>query len=347
VATPFGQVEIASGVTIVGDVAYSPDGKWLAFSAQPKDGSTGPDLYVYGPGSTTAVAITSDHQSYFSAWLGSQVVASHVVVTTRDAGAPGSSKGPSAPAASGKGNEGQGGGKAIDGRPSSFLFDPATGTRTDLEQADVWMPVADPTGRFVAYWSGSLRSADGVTWHLADGALVLDRWVGDASSIGPAGQPTPIVTSHVEDFVAKFDPDGIRLGVWVSEHAGATDGRLHLFVIEPSTGTIADEQPLPGRAGTASLLDRREPPRLGKPVRPGWSRELAPGAGLARRRLRPDPFRTGAEPPDRPLIRLARSGPGRPALHSSSTFEPGPRAGDGPREAGRQRGERPSDHDPG
>jgi WD40 repeat protein len=246
-ATPFGQVEIASGVTIVGDVAYSPDGQWLAFSAQPKDGSTGPDLYLYGPGSATAVAVTSDHQSYFSAWLGSQVLASDVVVTTSDAEAPGNSKGSPAPAGSGKGNEGQGGGgNAIEGRASSFLLDPATGTRTDLLRADVWMPVADPTGRFVAYWSGSLRSADGVTWQLGEGALVLDRWVGDASSIGPAGQPTPIVTSHVEDFVARFDPDGIRLAVWVSEHAGSTDGRLHLLVIEPSTGTIASEQPLPG-----------------------------------------------------------------------------------------------------
>jgi len=245
-ATPVGQIEIASGVTIVGDVAYSPDGHWLAFSAQPKDGSTGPDLYIYGPGSTTAVAVTSDHQSYFSAWLGSQVVASDVVVTTSDADAPGNSKGPAAPAATAKGNEGQGGGKAIEGRASSFLFDPATGTRTDLHEADVWMPVPDPTGRFVAYWSGSLRSGDGVTWQLGDGALVLDRWVGEASGVGPAGQPTRIVTSHVEDFVARFDPDGIRLAVWVSEHAGATDGRLHLLVIEPATGAIAEEQPLPG-----------------------------------------------------------------------------------------------------
>jgi hypothetical protein len=117
----------------------------------------------------------------------------------------------------------------------------------------------DPMGRLVAYWAGALRSSDGITWQLGDGQLVLDRWLdaaaapdgsADASGApagpGPAGHPTPIVTSHVEDFVAKFDPDGIRLAVWVSENAKSSDGRLHLVVIDPSTGLIDADQPLPG-----------------------------------------------------------------------------------------------------
>jgi hypothetical protein len=242
--TPFGQIEIASGIAIVGDVGYSPDGKWLAFSAQPKDASTGPDLYLYGPGSTAAAPVTSDHESYFSAWLGDRVLVSHVAVEPGAQG-EGNPKGTAEPDPSGKGN-GQGGGrKAVEGHASTFLFDPATGTRTELAEADVWMPVVDPTSRFVAYWSGSLRSKDGVTWQLGDGSLVLDRWAADGSNAGPAGHRTPIVTSQVEDFVAKFDPDGVRLAVWVGEHAGASDGRLHLVVIEPETGAIAD-QPLPG-----------------------------------------------------------------------------------------------------
>jgi len=258
--TPAGQIEIASGVTIVGDVAYSKDGKWLAFSAAPKDGSTGPDLYIYAAGDATATQVTSDHQTYFSAWLGGTVLASHIAASAEQPGSPGNPKGSNAPGASGNGNHGQG--HAIEGTASSFLFDPATGASTELAQADMWMPVVDPKGRFVAYWSGSLRSTDGVTWQLGDGHLVLDGWraatpaptgsaaasdapAASADAGGPAGHPTPIVTSHVEDFVAKFDPDGIRLAVWVSESAGASDGRLHLVVIDAATGAISS-QPLSG-----------------------------------------------------------------------------------------------------
>ena len=264
VPTPTGQIEIASGVTIVGDVAYSADGKWLAFSAAPKDGLTGPDLYIYAVGGSEAARVTTDHQTYFSAWLGNKVLASHIAVAAEAPQKPGNPKSSDAPGASGKGNNGQGNGqgRAVDGQASSFLFDPASGARAELAQPDMWMPVVDPKGRFVAYWAGKLRSSGGISWQLADGQLVLDRWLDagsapeaspDASGApsasagpGPAGHPTPIVTSHVEDFVAKFDPDGIRLAVWVSENATSSDGRLHLVVIDPSTGAIGADPPLPG-----------------------------------------------------------------------------------------------------
>jgi len=246
IATPPGQIEIASGVTVVGDVAYSADGQWLAFSAAPKDGSAGPDLYIYSMGSRAAKVVTTDHQTYFSAWLGSKVLASEIEVPSGDAGTDGNGKASNAPGANGQA-------RPAEGRASSFLFDPATGARTELGQPDIWMPVVDPTNRFVAYWSGSLRSSDGVTWQLGDGQLVLDGWLDTAAAAsasapitGPAGHATPIVTSHVEDFVARFDPEGIRLAVWVSDHAGATDGRLHLVVIDPATGAIRADRPLSG-----------------------------------------------------------------------------------------------------
>jgi len=263
IATPQGQIEIASGVTIVGDVGYSPDGKWLAFSAAPKDGSTGPDLYIYAVGgSAVAAPVTTDHQTYFSAWLGGSVLASRIAVVGDGSQSPGNPKSSDAPGPSGQGSNGQGNGKPLEGRASSFLFDPATGATADLGQPGIWMPVVDPKNRFVAYWSGSLRSRDGVAWQLGEGQLVLDRWLAEGAPAdataaasaastsppgpGPAGDPAPIVTSHVEDFVAKFDPDGIRLAVWVSENAKATDGRLHLVVIDPSTGAIGKDEPLPG-----------------------------------------------------------------------------------------------------
>jgi len=272
--TPIGQIEILSGVTVVGEVAYSPDEHWLAFSAAPKDGSTGPDLYLYAVGGTAAVAVTSDHQTYFSAWLGNRVLASHVAAPAGEPGAPGNPNASKGPDASGNGNNGQGNngqgnggqGQAIEGRPSSFLFDPVTSTRTELVQPDVWMPVVDAHSRFVTYWAGTLRSTDGVTWRLGDGQVVLDGWNAGATTpgasaeapaatdanaspepaVGPAGHATPVVDSHVEDFRAKFDPDGIRLALWVSERAGETDGRLHLLVIDATTGALRPDEPLPG-----------------------------------------------------------------------------------------------------
>jgi hypothetical protein len=263
VATPFGQIEIASGVTIVGEVAYSADGQWLAFSAAPVDGSAGPDLYVWSAGSGTATPVTNDHQTYFSAWLGGQILASHVAApeTPVQPGAPRPSKGPAASADNGNGQ-----GPPIDAHPTSFLLDPATHTRTEIARQDVWLPVVDPTSRFVAYWSGALRSTDGVTWELGAGQLVLDAWspgpagpeasgaapassqpgASAAPAVGPSGRPASLVTGQVADFRVKFDPEGIRLAVWVGEHRGESVGRLRLAVIDPATGSITAADPLPG-----------------------------------------------------------------------------------------------------
>ncbi|MEO8274140.1 MAG: hypothetical protein ABI620_08735, partial [Chloroflexota bacterium] len=71
-------IEIASGVIVVGEAAYSADGQWLAFSARPSDGSTGPDLYLWTVGEPTAQAVTTDHRTYFSSWLGGRILASRV-----------------------------------------------------------------------------------------------------------------------------------------------------------------------------------------------------------------------------------------------------------------------------
>ena len=265
VPTPVGQIEIASGVTVVGDVAYSVDGQWLAFSAAPNDGSTGPDLYLYSVGSGMAAAVTSDHQTYFSAWLGGKVLASHVIPEIPPA-TPGNPKASDSPGASGQGNAG--GGPPIQARASSFVLDPSTLERSELAQQDVWMPVVDRGNRYVAYWSGTLRSTNGgVTWQLGDGQLVLDGWNAEgatapdssaasgsstepastaATAMGPAGHPSPLVSGHVEEFRAKFDPDGVRLAVWVGERAGDAIGRLHLAVIDPATGAIKGNEPLPG-----------------------------------------------------------------------------------------------------
>lgn len=259
-----GVIEIASGVTVVGETAYSGNGRWLAFSARPSDGSTGADLYLWHVGDPSAVPVTTDHATYFSAWLGNQVLASRVNVSVPPAAtddpsgapspAPAATADASAPAASAGDASTQ---PTVEGHPSSFLLDPETMVRSEIAQPDVWLPVVDPTERFVAYWSGTLTgSADGLDWRLGTGSLVLDGWstgvaavpsaAPDASQapaatpppVGPAGSPVAIVEGRTAAFTSKFDPTGTRLAVWVADEHDATVGNLYLRVLDRATGAV-------------------------------------------------------------------------------------------------------------
>ncbi len=307
-ATPPGSIAIASGVHVIGDVAYSEDGRWLAFSATADD-ATGPDLYIWSVGDAKATVVTNDHQTYFASWHDGRILASRVELAGAAAGPgasgePGASEQPAETGKPGRGNEGggnqggnQGGkpratetpaapspeptapgspagspGPEIEGHPMSFLLDPETLDRTDLAQADVWLPVLDPSGRSVVYWSGTLRSTDGDTWTLGTGELVLDRWsTGDgtdtptagptsgaadatngpaptAPPIGPAGRPTTLVPGPKATFEVAFDPEGARLAIWVSEDVDEEIGRLSLLVLDPATGELTTRAPLRGAA---------------------------------------------------------------------------------------------------
>jgi hypothetical protein len=301
--TPSGAIAIATDVRVIGDVAYSADGRWLAFSAEPADGSTGPDLYLWSPGQAIATAVTSDHQTYFSSWHGGAVLASRVEIpgepTAPEAsGDPAATAKPDETAKPGRGNQGGGkpgaseaptaaptatagvpdssgqpdgsGDPSVEGRPISFLLDPDTLERTDLTRSDVWLPVLDPTGQFVVYWSGTLRGDDARTWALGTGELVLDRWLtGDrepgasaapasrgpsasdepaptAPPVGPAGSQAIVVPGAQATFEARFSPSGERLAIWIGEALDEEVGRLHLLVLDPETGEVAEGSPLQG-----------------------------------------------------------------------------------------------------
>jgi hypothetical protein len=272
-STPSGAIEIASGVTVVGEAAYSTDG-WLAFSARPTDGSSGPDLYLWHVGDKAATQVTTDHRTFFSGWLGNQVLASQVLVpAVAPHGSAASSAEPAATAGSSPLVSGSPAASALPEafHPVSFLLDPVTGVRSDLTQPDVWLPVVDPRHKVTAYWSGTLvPTADGLDWQLGEGQLVVDRWVepGSAPSpskpaaassgpsteptadpsassstaplevVGPSGSPVSLDVGTVAVFKALFDPDGTRLAVWAADDPIADVGRLHLLVIDPETGQI-------------------------------------------------------------------------------------------------------------
>jgi len=277
---------IVSGVIVVGDAAYSADGAWLAFSARPADGSSGPDLYTWHVGDALATAVTIDHRTFFSGWLGSTIVANRVdpgdggPEASSGAGASADATGTpaAAPVATTVPSDGPGGAPsaspvAVQDHPVAFILDPATHAITLLGATDIWHATFDPTGASVVYWAGTLvRDATGTGWTLGTGHLVIDGWNDGSRSaspsasagvttsppsspeptvplVGPAGHPVALTAEPVTDFDAWFDPTGTRLAIWIADPTDATIGTLRLEVIDPQTGLIdATADPLPGVA---------------------------------------------------------------------------------------------------
>ena len=214
-ASPVAAVAIIRGVVVVGDAAYSPDGTWLAFSARPADGSAGPDIYVWRMGDPTARPLTSDHRSVFSAWIGDSILGSRPApspVGLVPSLAPGETAGPTptptrtptpmpTPTAVPSTLDAAGSfdplavpapSPARDGptsSPVSFLLAPDTGQEQVLPTSIGWRPVVDPTGRWVAYWTGTLRyDASSRAWLPDVGHLEISAWpLGDGL---PGASPT-------------------------------------------------------------------------------------------------------------------------------------------------------------
>ena len=266
---------IVTGVVIVGDAAYSADGAWLAFSARPADGATGPDLYTWHVGDDVAAQVTTDHRTFFSGWLGGRILANRVESTpvepeaSMDADA---SANPSveptttpSPTAASSGEPDGSTAPLPEDQPIAFLFDPSTSEMTPLGGPDIWHPTVDPSGRSIVYWSGTLvPDTSGTGWSLGTGQLVIDGWLdgaptatGDPSAvptgtlsatgsptssddptpqpIGPAGHPVVLADGPIADFDAWFDPTGTRLALWVADPVDSSVGTLRLVVLDPET----------------------------------------------------------------------------------------------------------------
>jgi hypothetical protein len=260
-ATPTGSIEvtppggsavvIAHGVVLVGQTAaYSASGSWFAFTARPIDATTGPDIYVWRVGTTSAQKITDDGRSVFGSWVGEAVVGSSAIDET---------------------------GTATTGiRPESFLLDPATGARVPLSQTGAaWRPVVDPEGRKAVYWSGTLRTVGGPGWAPDAGRLVLGDWSVTAApaSAAPSGSAAPsasasvgasgslpatpvasdqavvrhettIAAGRMDDWDARWDPTGTHLAIWIADHENPAIGRLSLYAVSAFDGTIDVKSPL-------------------------------------------------------------------------------------------------------
>jgi hypothetical protein len=271
---------IIEGVVLVGaPPAYSTDGQWVAFSARPLDGTSGPDIYAWHVGDAEARPLTTDHASVFSAWdvdqiLGSTVLPAGSTVSETPAvkiapaespsaeftpagATPAESAEPSAtPARSASPSPAVPTGSATpDVTPSpavassppsgptvSFLLDPSTGAQTPITRPAVWRPVVDPTNRSVVFWTGD-QALDAATntWIPTNGRLVTADW---QALVGPGevtAMPLPgsAGLAGVTNWDVRWDPSGRHLAVWIADATDRSTGRLSLFAVN-ADGTVGE-----------------------------------------------------------------------------------------------------------
>jgi hypothetical protein len=256
-ATPIppveGAIAIATDVVLVGDTAaYSPDGRWFAFSARPADGSTGPDVYIWQSGQASAVAVTTDHRTVFASWLGEQILASRAIDPSADPESsvtPGSTD-PSQPAKASASTS-----PATSSIPDGMVFDsevvlidPNDGTSVSLG-GGAWRPTVRPGEDAAVYWDGTLEAGENGVLRTADGRLVLGRWPTDDGS----RDPQVIADDAVADWDARWDATGTRLAVWVADGEDPELGTLTLYLVDAESGRFdRGDRPLrdvPARRG--------------------------------------------------------------------------------------------------
>ncbi len=215
-----GALAILSGFEIVGrDPEFSPDGHFVAFAARPSDHSAGPDIFVWQQGDRQAHAVTASHSDLFSGWFGSRILISEI----SSAGGA-SSASPSTVQA------------------LSFVFDPATGRSLRITRP-MLMPVVDPTGQYVVYWSGTVefdQSTD--LWQPGGGDLYFDKW--SNLQLVPSGSAVDMATP------TPAEP---------SMPATPTPGSSESAAASPET-------PVPSIAPVASLLPSLISPALESPA---------------------------------------------------------------------------------
>jgi hypothetical protein len=194
---PGGALEIAHDVTIVGSAAYSADGTRFAFSARPAGGSIGPDVYVWQVGASMATAVTSDHGSVFSGWLGNKLLISRVV----------------------------------NGSTVTLLISPNSGMVQQIGVRPMWRPTVAPGGELAVWWDGTVtRAADGLTWTPDAGRLILAAWPDGGNRV------QVLATGPLTDWDVHWDETGTTLAVWVTAGRTGSVGQLSLYAIDPDTG---------------------------------------------------------------------------------------------------------------
>ncbi len=247
-----GPVAILDGYAVVGRAPeFSPDGVWLAFAARPADKSAGPNIYVWREGWDRALRVTSSGADYFAGWFGRFILITEFVKALDVATpAPTESVSPeetSTPAAAQQSSA-----------FVSFLYDPRAGSVQQIDR-QMMLPAVDPTGKYLAYWSGrvQLNVSTGL-WEPIGGDLYFDAvqdlnllpgqfgqpgpvpsaQPGESGAVGP-GQLLPVASpGGVVSWLVRWDSTGKYLAVWVGDASGDDSGRVTLFGVDRDSGTV-------------------------------------------------------------------------------------------------------------
>ncbi len=208
---------IASDVAVTGEsAAFSADGAWFAFSAQPVDRSTGPDVYVWHVGDDAARPVTGDGRSYFASWDGLELVVSRPGPLVTDGMAD----------------------------AASVLVDPVTGL--ERPAGDLWRPAVDPTGLRAVAWVGTVSvPADGIAVSPAVGRLELLAWSREVGALDGDGATQVVIDAPLADFDVRWDETGEWFAAWIADPSGTDVGRLSLFRVDTATGLLVRPEGAP------------------------------------------------------------------------------------------------------
>jgi len=205
---------ILDGYKIVGRAPeFSANGVWVAFSARSVSQTTGSDVFVWRVGWERAKAVTTGHADLFAGWFGSRILISEFSQSNSGAGATAA---PSAPADATDvpATAAPVAGTAATIAAISYLYDPASEAVRRIGRP-MLMPVIDPTGRFIVYWSGTVEfdTATGL-YGPGDGDFYFDAWsnidlvaarLGDGGGQAPTPAPTPVASVTAPAVVTPTD----------------------------------------------------------------------------------------------------------------------------------------------
>jgi hypothetical protein len=256
---------ILDGYKIVGRAPeFSADGLWVAFSARSANLSSGSDVFVWRVGWERAQVVTASHADLFAGWLGPRVLISEFAASDSGAATPESSA-PPADATDAPATLASVAGSATAVTAISYLYDPRTAGVRRIDRP-MLMPVVDPTGRYVVYWSGTveLDPSTGV-YGPGQGDFNFDAWSNlhlVAAQLGAGGDqtPTPEPTAAASDTPpAVAQPSDSASPVAVSDQA--VSGQ-----VAPSLGGLASPQP-----GSSTGLPQRVPVASAPGAVTSWS----------------------------------------------------------------------------
>ena len=199
---------ILDGYLVVGRAPqFSADGQWFAFSARPVGVTSGSDVFVWRVGWAQAQAVTTSHADLFAGWFGAQILFSEFSQTGSVTSAPPSTSPPPAGATDTPAAAAPVAGP-VTVTAISYVYDPRLAEVWQIDRP-MLMPVVDPTGTYVVYWSGTVAfdQATGL-YGAGQGGLYFDAWSnlnliatqmgangGQAASPSPTAGPTETPTA--------------------------------------------------------------------------------------------------------------------------------------------------------